>query len=428
MSIFWCPIAFASATDLTPEIVELAAARRPTADGDCGQRRVERGGEWKPRSTRVFRCWSPIITCPAVLPRAARHRQSESRRLAQFASPSLAGVGVAFYVVAALARSLGAQEFRPTDLLDLVALGRSRTWCRSIATIACWSPRACGASGPAAACREFELCSSPAAGQSTNHRGGSGICGGAAPECRRTAHRHERRDRLPARGRSAPRRRAWRAARGLNEERREIEQRMQLEALDIAGGPALQRGSGVASACACSMRSWHQGVVGLVAGTHQRSAASSRGRLRSPRGRRACAAPRARFPASIFAMRSTASPRASGSDREIRRPRHGRRYDPARGEPGEFRAAFAGEIAARADRESLTGVIHSDGVNSPRSFRSTRPGCCAPPALGAGFSRSRCSTAISNPRFRIVGGKHLKLQLRAADRSGSHRRNSCSVT
>jgi single-stranded-DNA-specific exonuclease len=81
-----------------------------------------------------------------------------------------------------------------------------------------------------------------------------------------------------------------------------------------------------------------------------------------------------------------------------------------------FRAAFAAEIAARADHESLTGVIHSDGaltaaelsLDTARALRSAGP-------WGQGFPEPVFDGDFRIVDARIVGGKHLKMQLKAAE-------------
>jgi single-stranded-DNA-specific exonuclease len=81
-----------------------------------------------------------------------------------------------------------------------------------------------------------------------------------------------------------------------------------------------------------------------------------------------------------------------------------------------FSAAFAAEIAARSDRESLTGVIHSDGalaveeltLDTARALRGGGP-------WGQGFPEPVFDGNFQIAEVRIVGGKHLKMQLRVAD-------------
>jgi single-stranded-DNA-specific exonuclease len=81
-----------------------------------------------------------------------------------------------------------------------------------------------------------------------------------------------------------------------------------------------------------------------------------------------------------------------------------------------FRAAFAAEIAARADRESLQGVIYSDGaltaaelvLDTARVLRGGGP-------WGQGFPEPVFDGDFQIVDARIVGGRHLKMRLRAAD-------------
>jgi single-stranded-DNA-specific exonuclease len=81
-----------------------------------------------------------------------------------------------------------------------------------------------------------------------------------------------------------------------------------------------------------------------------------------------------------------------------------------------FRAAFAAEIAARSDQESLAGVIHSDGalsaselsLDTARVLRGGGP-------WGQGFPEPIFDGAFQIIDARVVGGKHLKMQLKASD-------------
>jgi single-stranded-DNA-specific exonuclease len=198
----------------------------------------------------------------------------------------------------------------------------------------------------------------------------------------------------------------------LNEERREIEQRMQLEAVDIAAGVRFDA-LGTESLGLCLFdASWHQGVVGLVAGRikdrlHRPVIAfarsedgSLRGSARSVSGvniRDALDSIATRHPGLIGKFGGHAM--AAGmtlleSDLE------------------RFRAAFAAEIAARADPDSLTGIVHSDGelqgielsVDTARTLRGGGP-------WGQGFPEPVFDGEFKIIDVRIVGSKHLKLQL-----------------
>jgi single-stranded-DNA-specific exonuclease len=80
----------------------------------------------------------------------------------------------------------------------------------------------------------------------------------------------------------------------------------------------------------------------------------------------------------------------------------------------EFRSVFAAEIAARADAESLNGVIYSDGalsrdemcVDTARALRSAGP-------WGQGFPEPVFDGEFRIVEMRIVGDRHLRMNLRA---------------
>jgi single-stranded-DNA-specific exonuclease len=197
----------------------------------------------------------------------------------------------------------------------------------------------------------------------------------------------------------------------LNDERREIEQRMQIEAVGLAD--ALRASDAAEALGVCLFdESWHQGVVGLVAGRikdrlHRPVIAfaraedgSLRGSARSVPGvniRDALASVAAQRPDLIdkfggHAMAAGLSLRAENLQ--------------------AFKSAFAEEIAARADRELLTGVIYSDGALSPaelcidtaQALRSAGP-------WGQGFPEPIFDGQFEVLEARIVGDKHLKLRL-----------------
>jgi single-stranded-DNA-specific exonuclease len=202
----------------------------------------------------------------------------------------------------------------------------------------------------------------------------------------------------------------------LNEERREIERRMQLEAIDIAADLRFA-GDGAESIGLCLFdETWHQGVVGLVAGrikdrlhrpviAFARAADGSlRGSARSIPGvhvRDALDSVAVRHPGLITKFGGHAM--AAGLSLPY-------------GNLDAFRAAFAAEIAARADGESLKGVIHSDGelagaelsLDTARALRGAGP-------WGQGFPEPVFDGSFQVLDTRIVGQKHLKLILRAAD-------------
>ncbi|MGC1522529.1 MAG: DHHA1 domain-containing protein, partial [Steroidobacteraceae bacterium] len=205
----------------------------------------------------------------------------------------------------------------------------------------------------------------------------------------------------------------------LNEERREIEQRMQLEAIDIAAGVRFEGDGGEALGLCLFDESWHQGVVGLVAGRikdrwnrpvvafARAEDGSLRGSARSIPGvniRDAFDSIATRHPGLIDKFGGHAM--AAG-------------LSMPEGSLAAFRSAFAAEIAARADGESLQGVIHSDGalaaaelvLDTARVLRGGGP-------WGQGFPEPVFDGDFQVIDARLVGGRHLKMRLRAADEPG----------
>jgi len=398
---------------LTPEIVALASSRQPSliVTVDNGISSIE-GVE------AAHNLGIPVLVTDHHLPGAvlpsALAIVNPNLVGSTFGSPALAGVGVAFYVVAALARLLGDSGFRAAELLDLVALGtvadvvpldrNNRVLVaqglRRIRAGRCVpGVRALLESGG----RKLEQITAAdlgfvvgprlnAAGRLTDMSVGI--------ECLLTDDPAE-----------AARLAGQLAA--LNAERREIEQRMQLEAVDIAATLRFNVAGDESLGLCLFDESWHQGVVGLVAGRikdrlhrpviafARAESGGLRGSARSVPGihiRDALDSIATRHPGLIdkfggHAMAAGMSLAEEALDR--------------------FRAAFAEEIAARADAESLLGVIHSDGeltraelcVDTARVLRGAGP-------WGQGFPEPVFDGEFEVLDARIVGGRHLKLSVR----------------
>jgi single-stranded-DNA-specific exonuclease len=349
----------------------------------------------------------------AVLPRA-QVIVNPNLAGSTFASPALAGVGVAFYVVAALARVLERPDFRASDLLDLVALG----------TVADMVPldrnnRVLVEQGlrriRAGRCVPGIRALIESAGRRLAELTAADLSFAVAPRLNAAGRLTDMSVGIACLLADDAQQAAVLAAQlaKLNEERREIEQRMQLEAIDLAAavrfGPA---GCETLGLCLFD-DSWHQGVVGLVAG-----------RIKD----------RLHRPVIAFARSEDGSLRGSArsvSGINIRdvldgiATRHPGLIDKFGGHAmaagmtlhesnlEKFRVAFAHEIAARADVESLTGIIHSDGelsaaelsVETARILRAAGP-------WGQGFPEPVFDGNFTVTDARIVGGRHLKLQLR----------------
>jgi single-stranded-DNA-specific exonuclease len=398
---------------LTPEIVALASSRQPSliVTVDNGISSIE-GVE------AARRLGIPVLVTDHHLPGAvlpsALAIVNPNLVASTFGSPALAGVGVAFYVVAALARLLGDAGFRAAELLDLVALGtvadvvpldrNNRVLVaqglRRIRAGRCVpGVRALLESGG----RKLEQITAAdlgfvvgprlnAAGRLTDMSVGI--------ECLLTDDPAE-----------AARLAGQLAA--LNAERREIEQRMQLEAVDIAATLRFNVAGDESLGLCLFDETWHQGVVGLVAGRikdrlHRPVIAFARaengglrGSARSVPGihiRDALDSIATRHPGLIdkFGGHSMAAGMSLAEEALDR-----------------FRTAFAEEIAARADVESLRGVIHSDGeltgtelcVDTARVLRGAGP-------WGQGFPEPVFDGEFGVLDARIVGGRHLKLSVR----------------
>jgi len=410
---FLVPNRFRFGYGLTPEIVALAAQGKPSliVTVDNGVSSIE--GVDAARALGIAVLVTDHHLPGAVLPRADV-MVNPNLAGATFGSRALAGVGVAFYVMAALARVLGDTEFRPADLLDLVALG-------TVADVVALdhNNRVLVAQGlrriRAGRCVPGIRALLEAAGRRIEQISAADLGFAVAP-------------RLNAAGRltdmsigiaclladdvGVATRLAGELSR-LNEERREIEQRMQLEAVDIAAGMRVDAVGAEAVGLCLFDETWHQGVVGLVAGRikdrlHRPVVAFARGEDGVLRGsarsiagvhiRDALDSIATRHPGLLVKFGGHAM--AAGmtlleSDLE------------------RFRGAFAAEIAARADAETLTGVVHSDGelldadlsVDTARILRGGGP-------WGQGFPEPVFDGEFKVVDARIVGSRHLKLQLR----------------
>jgi single-stranded-DNA-specific exonuclease len=410
---FLVPNRFQFGYGLTPEIVAIAAGRRPSLIVTVDNGVSSLDGVDAARAVGIEVLVTDHHLPGAVLPRA---QQIVNPNLtgSSFGSPALAGVGVAFYVVVALAQLLDQADFKPADLLDLVALG----------TVADVVPldhnnRILVAQGlrriRAGRCAPGITALLECAGRDPGRITAADLGFAAAPRLNAAGRLTDMSlgiACLLAADAGAARPLAEQLSR-LNDERREIEQRMQQEAVDIAAG--LRAGAGTDACGLCLFdESWHQGVVGLVAGRikdrlHRPVIAfacaedgSLRGSARSIAGihiRDALDSMAARHPGLIAKFGGHAMAAGLTLERD-RLP--------------EFQRAFADEIARRSDAELLTGVIHSDGaltaaelsLDTARALRAAGP-------WGQGFPEPVFDGEFALVEARIVGERHLKLRLAA---------------
>src|SRR5450631_1794875 len=416
---FLVPNRFQFGYGLTPEIVALAATRQPSLIVTVDNGISSVAGVEAARQLGI-----PVLVTDHHLPGAVLPRAevivNPNLADARFASAALAGVGVAFYVIAALARSLGEAEFRVAELLDLVALGTVADVVpldrnnRVLVSQGLRRIRA-GRCVPGiralleSAGRRFERITAQdlgfavaprlnAAGRLTDMSVGIACLLADDPaEAARLA------------GMLAK----------LNEERRDIEQRMQVEALDIAAAERFSDGGDESLGLCLFDETWHQGVVGLVAGRikdrlHRPVIAFARAEEGTLRG-----SARSVSGVNIRDALDSIATRHPGLIDKFGGHAMAAGLSLPEGCLAAYRDAFAAEIAARSDHESLAGVIHSDGVlsaaelslDTARVLRGAGP-------WGQGFPEPIFDGDFQILDARIVGGRHLKMQLRVEQGAG----------
>ena len=269
---FLVPNRFHFGYGLTPEIVSLAATRAPTLIVTVDNGISSNAGVAAARAHGI-----DVLITDHHLPGAALPEANvivnPNLRESRFGSRALAGVGVAFYVMAAVRRALEAREPGSAtgpgvaQLLDLVALG----------TVADVVPldannRVLIAQG---------LKRIRAGRCVAGIRALLGLAGRGAADLTAADLAFAVAPRLNAAGRiddmsigiqclladdDATAQRLAQRLDALNQERRTIEARMQQEALGALRHVDLEGGGGVRHCGLCLFdESWHQGVVGLVA-------------------------------------------------------------------------------------------------------------------------------------------------------------------
>jgi single-stranded-DNA-specific exonuclease len=417
---FLVPDRFRFGYGLTPEIVALAATRTPSLIVT-----VDNGVSSVAGVEAALQLGIPVLVTDHHLPGAVLPRAevivNPNLAPTRFASSALAGVGVAFYVIAALARSLGRDDFRAAELLDLVALGTVADVVpldHNNRILVSQGLRRIRAGRCVPGIRALLEAANRRIGEITAADLGFAV----APRLNAAGRLTDMSVGIACLLADEPTEAARLAALlgKLNDERREIEQRMQLEAIEIAAGLRFGDDGGEALGLCLFDESWHQGVVGLVAGrikdrwnrpviAFARAADGSlRGSARSISGvniRDALDSIAAQHPGLIDKFGGHAMAAGMSMPEASLTP---------------FRLAFAEEIAARADRESLRGVIHSDGaltaaelsLDTAHVLRGAGP-------WGQGFPEPVFDGDFQVVDARIVGDRHLKLQLRAADSPGA---------
>jgi single-stranded-DNA-specific exonuclease len=339
-----------------------------------------------------------------------------------FASKALAGVGVAFYLMAALTRAmlergLVAQSAaaNPAELLDLVALG----------TVADVVPldrnnRILVAQGMrrirAGRCVPGLRALLESAGRRLDSVTEQDLAFQAGPRLNAAGRLEDMRLGIECllTGDDAEARRHAAELSRLNAQRRELEAQMQRDALYQLDGLLESLAGELPAGVAIYDASWHPGVVGLVA-------AKVRERIHRPVIAFAPGDPgwikgSARSIPGVHVRDvldtvATAHPgllerfggHAMAAGMTLREERF-----------GDFRAAFAAAVGACIDPQELRGEVHTDGALAAGELTlATAHALRAGGPWGAGFPEPLFDGHFGVVDRRIVGGRHLRLRLRA---------------
>jgi single-stranded-DNA-specific exonuclease len=418
---FLVPDRFRFGYGLTPEIVRVAALLDPSliVTVDNGVSSLEGVAEARRHGIEVLVTDHHLPG--AVLPEAAAI-VNPNLPGERFGSKALAGVGVAFYVMAALTRRLretGAvavgAETNPADLLDLVALG----------TVADVVPldlnnRILVAQGlrriRAGRCVPGLRALLEAAGRRLEEVTGQDLGFQAGPRLNAAGRLDDMTlgiDCLLTDDIAEARELALRLAR-LNTDRRELEARMQGEALaHVDALVASLEGELPAGVCLFD-EGWHQGVIGLVASRvkerlHRPVIAFApgdpgwlKGSARSVPGlhvRDVLDAVAAHHPGLLekFGGHAMAAGMTLRADRLA-----------------DFRQAFAAEVDRCAEDHALTGDLYSDGPLAAGEFTAdTAIALREGGPWGSGFAEPAFDGRFGVIDTRIVASRHLKLRVRA---------------
>jgi single-stranded-DNA-specific exonuclease len=417
---FLVPDRFRFGYGLTPAIVGVAAGERPDliVTVDNGVSSLEGVAEARRRGIAVL-VTDHHLPGPA-LPEATVI-VNPNLPGDRFASKSLAGVGVAFYVMAALTHRLreagelpSGAGTNPADLLDLVALGtvadvvpldfnnrvlvaqglrriragRCAAGLVALLEVAGWRPGSVVA-------QDLGFQVGPrlnAAGRLEDMTlGVKCLLTGDPAEARAIAGRLSQ----------------------LNSERRGIEARMQGEALvQVEALLGTLEGELPAGLCLHD-EGWHQGVIGLVASRVKERVQRPviafapagdgwlKGSARSVPGlhvRDVLDAVAAHHPGLLE--------RFGGHAMAAGMTLHEAKLD-------EFRQAFAVEVARAAGDDALGGDLHTDGPLEPGEFNAgTAVALREGGPWGSGFAEPLFDGRFAVLDTRVLGGRHLKLRLR----------------
>ncbi len=406
---------------LTPELVDMAASREPGLIIT-----VDNGISSLSGVARANELGIPVIITdhhlpPEQLPAAAaivNPNQPDD----QFPSKHLAGVGVIFYLMAALARKLkgvgwfeqqGLKEPNPAQWLDLVALG---TICDLVPLD--YNNRVLVAQGlrriRAGACRPGIRALAEVAKRSLSNIIASDIGFALGPRLNAAGRLDDMGlgiECLLSDSSSAARQMAIELDR-LNQERRGIEQSMKIQADDLLQQLQLSADGGLPAGLCLYDEAWHQGVVGILASRikaqyHRPVIAFARGDAGIIKGSaRSITGLHMRDLLADIATRNPAMITRFGGHAMAAG------LTLAEADYPRFKQLFEQQIADQLSPEMLQGVVFTDGELSPDEMslemaeilRNGGP-------WGQGFPEPLFEGCFSLQQQRVVGEHHLKLEL-----------------
>jgi single-stranded-DNA-specific exonuclease len=418
---FLVPDRFKFGYGLTPEIVRVAAARKPDliVTVDNGIASIDGVAEARRHGIDV------LVTDHHLpgheLPEAAcivnPNAPGET-----FSSKALAGVGVAFYVMAALTHTMrrhgllpAGVDSSPAQWLDLVALG-------TVADVVPldYNNRILVAQGlqriRRGRCAAGLRALLEAAGRALPGIIGQDLAFQAGPRLNAAGRLDDMTQGIRCLITEEPGEAKELAARlaQFNKDRRQLEAKMQAEALAQLDVRVAGIDGQVAAGICVFDASWHQGVIGLVASRvkeklHRPVIAFApadpgwvKGSARSVPGvhvRDVLDAIATRHPGMLDKFGGHAMA-AGMSLREEHIP--------------EFERAFAAEVERWVDEDTLAGHLHTDGALLPGEFNvQTAAALREAGPWGSGFPEPSFDGHFGVIDTRVVAERHLKLRLRA---------------
>ena len=418
---FLVPDRFKFGYGLTPEIVRVAAQMQPNliVTVDNGISSLEGVAE-------AARSGIPVLVTDHHLPGKslpdAAAIINPNLPGERFASKSLAGVGVAFYLMAALTRRMretgmtpAGSETNPADLLDLVALG----------TVADVVPldvnnRILVAQGlrriRAGRCAPGLRALLEVAGRRLEGVIAQDLGFQAGPRLNAAGRLEDMALGIECLLTASPVEAGELAARlsQLNSDRRQLETRMQQEALTKLDTLAASFEGRMPAGLCLFDDGWHQGVIGLVASrlkdrVHRPVIAFAPGEPGWVKGSaRSVAGIHVRDALDAIATRNPGLLEKFGG--------HAMAAGMTLREASlaEFEQEFAREVERRIDPDTLSGDLHTDGPLLPGEFNAdTAAALREGGPWGSGFPEPAFDGCFGVAGTRIVGDRHLKLRLKA---------------